>query len=131
MNLKRFKLILFLSFLALIFTTSTQGQTDNQYIKKSIDIDSILIKKKLYNKEHPSIVYRIQLYYGKEELSYAFKERFEKAFPNQFVNIEFDNPDWKTMVGNFRTRLAADSAIVAIKKQFIGAVVVKAPLQIE
>lgn len=132
MNSKKIKQLLPLFFIFVLFTTTTFAQEVKKIdIKRSQEIDSILIKKKIYNSEHPTLGYRIQLYYGNEKISYAFKDRFEKAFPAQKVDIEFDNPDWKTMVGNFRTRITADSAIVAIKKQFLGAVVVNAPLKLE
>jgi len=132
MNLNKLKYVIVLSFLTFTFTISVRGQENTELtIKKSQKIDSILIKKKRFNETHPTKGYRIQLYYGNEKLAYKFKNSFKKAFPLQKVIIEFDNPDWKTMVGNFRTRIAADSAIVAIKKQFLGAVVVKAALQLE
>ena len=132
MKLKNIKHLVFLTFSLLIISISAHSQDNLQLkIEKSQKIDSILIKKKAYNSDHPIKGYRIQLYYGDEKLAYNFKNKFEKAFPNQMVSIEFDNPDWKTMVGNFRTRIAADSAIVAIKKQFLGAVVVNVPLKLE
>jgi len=132
MILNKLKYVIVLSFMTFIFTIPAYGQENTKLnIQKSQEIDSILIKKKHFNQTHPTKGYRIQLYYGNEKLAYKFKNSFKKAFPNQNVAIIFDNPDWKTMVGNFRTRIAADSAIVAIKKQFLGAVVVKAPLQLE
>lgn len=132
MKLKNKKLVTLLSFFALIVSLSAFSQDNSKIeIMKSQKIESILIKKKAYNSTHPLKGYRIQLYYGNEDLAYKFKYSFEKSFPNQEVSIEFDNPDWKTMVGNFRTRIEADSANVAIKKQFLGAVVVNVPLKLE
>jgi len=132
MELNNIKPITLLSFLTIMLSLSAFSQKKSKLeIFKSQKIDSILINKKAYNSTHPIKGYRIQLYYGNEDLAYKFKYSFEKSFPNQEVSIEFDNPDWKTMVGNFRTRIAADSAIVAIKKQFLGAVVVNAPLKLE
>ncbi|MFK5890223.1 MAG: hypothetical protein QM486_05785 [Flavobacteriaceae bacterium] len=132
MKINNKKLVTLFSFFAIMFSLSAFSQKNsNLEILKSSKIDSILIKKKTYNSTHPIKGYRIQLYYGNEDLAYKFKYSFEKSFPNQEVSIEFDNPDWKTMVGNFRTHIAADSANVAIKKQFLGAVVVNVPLKIE
>jgi hypothetical protein len=129
---KNKKLATLLSFFAIMFSLSAFSQDNpNLEILKNSKIDSILIKKKAYNSTHPLKGYRIQLYYGNENLAYKFKTTFKKLFPFQEVTVEFDNPDWKTMVGNFRTRIAADSVNVAIKKQFLGAVVVNVPLKIE
>jgi len=132
MKIKNKKPVTLLSFFTIMLSLSAFSQDNsNLEILKSSKIDSILINKKAYNSTHPIKGYRIQLYYGNEKLAYKFKYSFEKSFPNQKVTIEFDNPDWKTMVGNFRTRIAADSINVAIKKQFLGAVVVNVPLKLE
>ena len=122
---------LFLSFVLFIATSAYSQEVSNPSIVKNLAIDSILIKKKAYNLEHPSMGFKIQLYYGSEDLAYAFKKKFEKSFPAQKASISFTTPDWKTMVGNYRTRIAADSAVIAIKKRFVGAVVVDAPISIE
>jgi len=132
MKITNTKTLTLLFLFAIMISLSVFSQDNsNLEILKNSKIDSILIKKKAYNSMHPIKGYRIQLYYGNEDLAYKFKYSFEKSFPNQEVSIEFDNPDWKTMVGNFRTHIAADSANVAIKKQFLGAVVVNVPLKIE
>lgn len=132
MKLKKIKLFFIFLSLALLITVSVYSQeTQKPLIIKSQAIDSILNNKKVYNLEHPSMGFKIQLYYGNEDLAYQFKKSFEKYFPDQKVSIEFSTPDWKTIVGNYRTRIEADSAIVAIKKRFVGAVVVIAPLTLE
>ncbi|MCF6213040.1 MAG: SPOR domain-containing protein [Flavobacteriaceae bacterium] len=132
MKLKNIPLLFILQSLIFLTTISAFCQEGNNLsIVKNQKIDSILIKKKSYNKDHPTVGYRIQLYYGNETIAYNYKDKFEKIFPTQTANIEFATPDWKVMVGNYRTRISADSAIVAIKKQFLGAVVVNAALFVE
>jgi len=132
MNYKKFKIVQILPVFILFFTVSIYGQDiKNLNIVKSRAIDSILLKKKIYNTKNPPIGYKIQLYYGNETIAYKIKNKFEKTFPNQNAKIIFETPDWKVMVGNFRRRIKADSIVIAIKKKFIGAVVVDAPISIK
>ncbi|NQW35929.1 MAG: hypothetical protein HQ471_02880 [Flavobacteriales bacterium] len=124
-------LIVQVSIFLMVTSAFSQESQNNISIVKNIKIDSILIKKKAYNAAHPTLGYRIQLYNGNETIAYNFKSKFEKLFPTLKAHIMFDTPDWKVMVGNFRTHISADSANVAIKKQFLGAVVINAPLTVE
>jgi len=131
MNIKKTKRLLLLPYFVL-FATLIYGQDIKKLqIVKSPKIEAILLKKKLYNTKNPPMGYKIQLYYGNETVAYKIKYKFEKIFPDQKVKIIFTTPDWKVMVGNFRRRIKADSTIIAIKKKFIGAVVVNAPISIQ
>jgi len=132
MNFKKNKLLqLFPAFIFLI-TVSMYGQDIKKLnIVKSQAIDSILLSKKAYNAKNLPNGYKIQLYYGNETVAYRIKNRFKQNFPNLNADIVFETPDWKVMVGNFRRRIVADSIILPIKKKFIGAIVVEAPISFE
>ncbi len=132
MNFKKTKIVQILPVFILLYTGVIYGQDiKNLSITKSHAIDSILLNKKLYNAKNPPIGYKIQLYYGNETIAYKIKNKFERTFPNQNAKIVFETPDWKVMVGNFKRRIKADSIVIAIKKKFIGAVVVDAPISIK
>lgn len=126
------KILFSLLSIFILFSVLTYGQNIKKVaIVKSKAIDFILLKKKLYNAENPPMGYKIQLYYGNEKTAYKIKQDFKKEFPNQHAKIIFATPDWKVMVGNFKKRINADSTIIAIKKKFIGAVVVNTPISIK
>lgn len=122
----------FLFFIFFLISLCGYGQDyKNLSIDKNQAIDSILINKVAYNLAHPSLGYSIQIYYGNETLAYKFKEDFEAKFPEQLANISFASPDWKVMVGNFRTRIEADQVMLTIKQSFNSAVVVLTPFTFE
>jgi len=132
MNFKKNKILKILPAFILLISCTIYGQNIKSLnITKSPAIDSILISKKLYNTKNPPKGYKIQLYYGNETIAYKIKNKFEKTFPNLNAKILFETPDWKVMVGNFKRRIKADSLVIAIKKKFIGAVVVDAPISIK
>jgi len=131
MSFKKIIKLFLLSFF-ISSTTFIYGQDIKKLsIVKSSAIDQILLKKKLYNAKNPPMGYKIQLYYGDETIAYKIKKKFENNFPTQNAKIIFATPDWKVMVGNFKKRINADSTLIAIKKKFVGAVVVSTPISIK
>lgn len=122
------KIAPFYIFFFLLIGLSSYGQLSNNLkIKKDAAIDSILVKKIAYNATHPSMGYSVQIYYGSENLAYKFKADFELAFPEQTADISFTSPDWKVMIGKFRTHIDADRALLPIKQTFQSAIVVLTP----
>lgn len=89
-------------------------------------IDNLINKKKNYNKANKtSTVYKIQIYNGSENNAYKIKYNSETKFPEFKTIIKYDQPDWKTQIVYFKTRLEADRALLKIKEDFSGAIVLK------
>jgi hypothetical protein len=113
------KRVLFL----LIFTFFTSisisyAQSENE------KIDDLIEQKRTYNKNNKSsVVYKIQLYNGNEEEAYKIRRNFNTSYPEYKTTIIYKPPEWKTQVGNFKTRLEADRALNIIKEKFAGAIV--------
>ncbi|MDV7186919.1 SPOR domain-containing protein [Lutibacter sp. TH_r2] len=113
---------LFLITLTVIFLSISDLSAQSDKTK----IDQLISQKKSYNKENKtSIVYKIQLYNGNEDKAYKVKYNFETTFPQYKTVIKYDQPDWKTQVVYFKTRLEADRALLEIKENFSGAIVLK------
>ena len=109
--------------LLLIFTFFT-SITDSFAQSENEKIDTLIEQKRTYNKNNKSsVVYKIQLYNGNETQAYTFRRNFKAAFPEYSTTIVYKAPEWKTQVGNFKTRLEADRALNIIKKKFAGAIV--------
>lgn len=90
------------------------------------NIDKLINLKKAYNKENnTSTVYKIQIYNGSENSAYKIKYSSEAKFPEFKTIIIYDEPDWKTQIVFFKTRLEADRALLKIKEEFSGAIVLK------
>lgn len=120
----------FLTFLGI----SAMGQTKEGSVRveTSAHIDEMLAQKKEYNKSIDSFDgYKIQIYYGTEKKCYEVKEEFDLLFPDTETIIIFSTPQWKLQVGNYKTRLEADHAIVNIKKEYPAAIVLASEIEIK
>jgi hypothetical protein len=95
------------------------------------DVKAIIQKRISYNKSNSKTKgYRIQIYYGSENGAMAAKNKFSELFPNTSTYIEYDSPDWKVKVGNFKTKLEADKAREEILLVFDGAFVLEEKIPI-
>ncbi len=109
----------------LLFCANIHAQTEGTVVIKSTEkVKSIIAKKISYNKNVDEIDgFKIQLFYGGEQGAYKTRDEFESLFPEVDTQIKFDRPDWKVMVGRYKTQLEADRALVEIKEAFISAFV--------
>jgi len=122
--------LLFITFIpAISFAQQKEGVVQ---IETSAKIDEIIAKKKQFNKSLKEVNgYKIQLFYGNEKNSHKIKEEFEALFPEIDAVIIFSSPQWKVQIGNYRTRLEADRNLIAIKKEYSGAIVIASEIELE
>lgn len=115
------KSTLFTLFICVILGISTgTAQSESQ------EISNLIAQKKTFNKKNKSsIVYKIQLYNGNEGESYKVQDNFKKEFPDYSVKVVYNKPEFKTQVGNFKTRLEADRILLIIQENFSGAIVLE------
>ncbi len=105
-------------------STYVSAQEGSLTIQSSESIKQIIAKKKAYNKSVTKIKgYRIQIFFGSEKGAYKTRDKFRAIFSKPFLKIQNFPPDWKVRVGNYKTRLEADRALIDIKKDFPGAIV--------
>jgi hypothetical protein len=103
------------------FAQQTKGTVK---IESSTEIDEMISQKKDYNKSLGTIKgFKIQLFYGNEKDAYDVKDEFKAIFPKISTKIIFSSPEWKVQVGNYKTRLEADNALVEIKIDFPNAII--------
>jgi len=114
--------LFFLSFLLLFFMGSLEVAAQNQP-NDNERIKELIAKKRDYNKRY-GFGYRIQLYNGNERRAKSIRGRFRYLFPKVSSKLKYDSPEWKIQVGNYKTRLEADKAIMAFSKKFSGIIVV-------
>ncbi|MCF1421660.1 MULTISPECIES: SPOR domain-containing protein [Mangrovimonas] len=102
---------------------SQSGQVEINQDKK---IDQLLaIKKEVNASNEYSDRYKIQIFSG--NLSGAEKSvtEFKKKYESWSCKMDFETPNYKVRVGNFRSRLEADKALATIKKEFPAAFIFK------
>jgi hypothetical protein len=124
--------ILFLFFALSQFVAFGQSKEGEVRIQTSAHVDQMLAQKKEYNKTIESYQgFKIQIYYGSEKKCYEVQEDFKMIYPDIATAVIFSTPQWKLQVGNYRTRLEADNAIVNIKKEYPGAIVLAANIELD
>lgn len=120
MNKLSIKIILPLFFAIFLSISNSFSQSENE------KINTLIAQKKAFNKINKNInVFKIQVYNGNETQAYAIKRNFEADFPEYNAKVKYDNPEFKTQFGNFKTRLEADRALNAIKEKYAGAIVLE------
>lgn len=121
---------LFTLIFSLFFSVTFYAQNEGKVtIESSSAIKELVNKRIEYNKAQTKINgYRIQIYYGSENGAVATRNKFLGIFPNTPCYIEYETPDWKVKVGNYKTKLEADKAREEILLVFDGAFVLPAEI---
>jgi hypothetical protein len=112
---------IFISFLltVTIGLLNVNGQTTT-----SNEVKSLIKKKIQYNKKN-GYGFRIQLFYGSEVKAKTELKSFNIQFPNIKTYIDYSSPpNWKSLVGDYKTKLEADKILNNIKLKFSSAIVV-------
>ncbi len=118
---KTYKRIIY-SLILVVFLFNSNLYSQNE----SVQIDSLIVNKRAFNEvTKNTVVYKIQLYNGNETDAYNTKKLFEKMFSEYDVKIIYKSPEWKTQVGDFKTRLEADRVLLTIQQKFAGAIVLQ------
>lgn len=113
---------LYISLLALLFCGISASFGQNNTVQNDT-LAKFIEKKRAYNKKFGS-GYRIQLYNGFETEAKKTRAKFRIKFPDVKTYIVYKSPEWKIQVGNYKTKLEADRALLAFKDEFYGAIVI-------
>jgi len=92
-------------------------------VNQDKNIDALLRLKKEVNKS--DINYRIQIYNGPRNGAEKTRLEFRKSFSDWSTSMKYETPNYKIWIGNFKTRLEADRALIMIKKKFNNAFIFK------
>jgi hypothetical protein len=85
----------------------------------TIDQDGDIVKLLDYKKDLKTVnLFKIQVYSGTRSGAETSKQNFLNSYNEWPVSMEFDSPNTKIWVGNFRSRLEADKALLKIKKKY-------------
>ena len=124
-NLSKHNLLYFFilsSFLCL----SSRAQDGKTNISVDPKIDQLLKeKRKLNTGLFLNEGYKIQIFYGNSEESKKKLQEFKKEFKDLDGTIIFNSPNYKVWIGNFKTRIEVERAMVDIKKKYPTALIIK------
>jgi septal ring-binding cell division protein DamX len=97
---------------------SAQNKTNS-----SEEIKKLITKKRAFNKEY-GYGFRIQIYYGNETKARSLRSKFSLNYPEVYTKLDYNQPYWKVQVGNYKTKLEADKAMIRFLEEFSGLIVV-------
>lgn len=111
--------IVLLSSLSLFLSHEMHGQKGTVRIHKNSQIDTLIKLKKEVNLSE--LNYKIQIFSGVRSGAEKAQKEFNQSFSEWHSEKQFETPNYKIWVGNFKTRLEADRALVKIKRKFSNA----------
>lgn len=101
-------------------------QANAQEGKVSIDQDKDITTLLEFKKDLNTVdLYKIQVYQGNRLGAEEAKTKFSSTYDEWPISIEYETPNYKIWVGNFRSRLEADKALIKIKKNYANAFIFK------
>jgi len=115
--------------LVLIFCFSFLGfqnliaQEGTVTVNQSKDIDALLDLKKDVNKRSDN--FKIQIYNGTRAGAENAKSNFYQSYSGWAASTVFETPNYKIWIGNYKTRLEADRALLRVKRKFPNAFIFK------
>lgn len=114
------KINISLTLLLLLFSYNITAQEGTVTINQDKEIEELLkIKKSI---ETSSNRYKIQIYSGlSRSAAESARTELTENYSDWPTSIEFETPNFKIWVGDFRNRLEADRALIRIKRTFINA----------
>lgn len=124
--------LLFLLFIQGFFTNAQEDTTYRGTVTVRCDyrITELLDQYRKSNLGKQIQGYRIQLYSGDRASAFELKGTFVKQFPEVPCNVIYEAPDFKTLVGNYRTALDAEADMQLIWPVFKSAFVVPAKIDL-
>ena len=118
--MKKTKLTMCIFLVVVLTTNFTYSQSKKSY---NTLIKELISKKKSFNKEF-GYGFRIQLYNGIETVAIKTLRKFKYDFPDIETHLEYRQPEWKTQVGFYKTKLEADRALLNFKRKYQSAIVI-------
>ncbi len=124
-NLPKHNLLYFF-ILSSLFCFKSNAQDGKTNISVDPKIDQLLKeKRKLNTGLFLNEAYKIQIFYGNSEESKKKLQEFKREFKDLDGTIIFNSPNYKVWVGNFKTRIEVERAMVDIKKKYPTALIIK------
>ncbi|MDR7208093.1 SPOR domain-containing protein [Flavobacterium piscis] len=110
---------LFLFFTISLATHNINAQEQNITVKQDPKFEQLLNDKRKINASiSTNDTYKIQIYSGKSDEAKKTLTSFKREFNNIDGTIIFQTPNYKVIVGNFKTRIEAERNLEEIKKSY-------------
>ncbi|WP_163398059.1 SPOR domain-containing protein [Flavobacterium fluviatile] len=103
----------------LTLTHYTNAQDQNITLNQDPKFEQLLNdKRKINTSISTNETYKIQIFSGKSDEAKKTLSNFKREFYNIDGTIIFNTPNYKVIVGNFKTRIEAERNLEEIKKRY-------------
>lgn len=82
------------------------------------------------HKGKPIDGFRIQLYSGDRSTAKQIRKEGISKFPEVACILDYEAPDYKVQIGNYRTELEAEKMLQHVRKEFQGAFIAKSKIDL-
>jgi len=121
---KSLLLFIFTAILSL-FSLEMGAQQGSVNIQQNQKVEKLMeVKKELNENNKIGDRYVIQLFYGDNGKANEVIQEYRNTY-NYPSQITYEAPNYKVWIGNFRSRLEADRALISIKENFPSAFIPK------
>ncbi|WP_428230142.1 SPOR domain-containing protein [Flavobacterium sp.] len=116
----------FLTLTMFTLAYNIHAQDQNLILNQDPKFEQLLNEKRKINTSiNTNDTYKIQIFSGKSEEAKKTLSDFKREFSTIDGTIIFNTPNYKVMVGNFRTRIEAEHNLAEIKKRYKSVFLIK------
>ncbi|MEZ0129290.1 SPOR domain-containing protein [Flavobacterium sp. LBUM151] len=116
----------FLTLTLLTLASNIHAQDQNLTLNQDPKFEQLLNdKRKINTSLSTNDTYKIQIFSGKSEEAKKTLTDFKREYTNIDGTIIFNTPNYKVLVGNFKTRIEAERNLVEIKKKYKSVFLIK------
>ncbi|MCV9930516.1 SPOR domain-containing protein [Flavobacterium sp. LS1R49] len=114
------------TFLLVLLAYNINAQDQNITLNQDPKFEQLLNDKRKINASiSVNESYKIQIFSGKSEEAKKTLSDFKQEFKNIDATIIFNTPNYKVMVGNFKSRIEAERNLAEIKKRYKNVFLIK------
>ena len=116
----------FLTITLFTLAYNINAQDQNLTLTQDPKFDQLLNdKRKINTSLSTNDTYKIQIFSGKSEDAKKTLTDFKREYSNIDGTIIFNTPNYKVLVGNFKTRIEAERNLVEIRKSYKSVFLIK------
>ncbi|MBF4484804.1 MULTISPECIES: SPOR domain-containing protein [unclassified Flavobacterium] len=116
----------FLTLTMITLAYNIHAQDQNLIVNQDPKFEQLLSdKRKINTSINTNDTYKIQIFSGKSEEAKKTLSDFKREFNTIDGTIIFNTPNYKVMVGNFKTRIEAERNLAEIKKRYKSVFLIK------
>ena len=116
----------FLTFAMFTLAYSIHAQDQNLTVNQDPKFEQLLNdKRKINTSISTNDTYKIQIFSGKSDEAKKTLTDFKREYTNIDGTIIFNTPNYKVIVGNFKTRIEAERNLADIKNRYKNVFLIK------